>query len=380
MMNIAIRADSSTQMGTGHIMRCLTLANALKTKCSANVYFFCRNTVGNINKAILDAGHLLIEMLPPSNVDKGHLAHSSWLGSAQDEDAKEFLMLMGQPIAEATVVPKHFDFIVIDHYAIDCLWHKAVRRVTDNIVVIDDLGDRQHDCDYLIDQTFQCSTAKYKNKVPLHCQLQLGTDYAMLRPEFNVEARFGLNQHQLVDKRIAQLNANQEQRRLLIMFGGTDPDNLSLQTLKLLSAQSNRYYVDIILGSSAKHIEEVKDYCENHLQFTLHVAPKNIAQLMLNADLAIGAAGATSWERCALGLPSLLIVQARNQIEIAKALTRAGAVQSFEATELDTLLIERLAALTDSQLIQMINNCVSVCDGLGANRLVKRILLDNSSN
>lgn len=380
MLNIAIRADASTTIGTGHIMRCLTLANAIKEKHAAKIYFFCRQAEGNINQLILESGFDLITMATPDLSISGKLAHSAWLGATPEQDVEEFTNLATPILAKFEGLEKFdqvFDLVITDHYGIDAQWHQQIRNITRKVIVIDDLADRLHDCDYLLDQTFQCDKKRYQDKVPQHCQLLLGTKYALLRPEFNLANTLQYDHLAVVEKRTQRLSSIKDQRRLLIMFGGTDADNLTLQTLKLLTDSQNNQHIDIILGPSAKHIASVSRYCQSSEKLTLHIAPKNIAELMLNADFAIGAAGTTSWERCALGLPSFVVIQAKNQVEIARALSNTGAIESYQVDQLTFMVTQQLAQLTDDKLIKMSKACIKVCDGLGTNRLVSTIFAND---
>ncbi|REL34819.1 UDP-2,4-diacetamido-2,4,6-trideoxy-beta-L-altropyranose hydrolase [Thalassotalea euphylliae] len=388
MINIAIRADSSTVIGTGHIMRCLTLANAIKKTLRANIYFFCRQAEGNISQLVLDAGFDLVQMAAPTSRSNGastkksseKLAHSEWLGETQENDVKEFIalaknQLLNKKLSDCISVSSRFDFIITDHYGIDARWHQQVRNITRKIVVIDDIADRAHECDFLIDQTFLCPVSRYKKLTPAHSQTLLGTDYAMLRDEFNLVYSKGVSKQEIYTQRKERLHIQQGATRLLIMFGGTDPDNLTLQALTLLGKTSNFRLIDVIIGTSAKHIAQVMEFCQLHDEMTLHIAPSNISELMLSADIAIGAAGTTSWERCAVGLPTILIVQASNQNDIAAALTSENVCLSYQKNQLTHVVTELLPSIQThvSELESMINNSLKVCDGQGCQRIVDKV-------
>lgn len=377
MINIAVRADSSTTMGTGHIMRCLTLVNAICAKLNAKVYFFCRQTEGNINKVIEAAGHQVIVMAKVTTNSSYHLNHSHWLGATIEQDADEFLSLSHQLTTANTLSNNNtikFDYLIVDHYGIDIGWHQKIKTIVSKIIVIDDLADRHFDCDYIIDQTFNCLADKYQQLVPDYCEPLLGTKYAMLRPEFNIS---------LSPEEIIALRTNREIGKLLVMFGGTDPDNLTLKTLEKLAkikhSEKNIFQqVDIILGSSAKYKNNVQRFCQHHTEFNLHIAPANIAKLMLNADIAIGAAGTTSWERCALGLPSIVMILADNQRTIAKALNDAKCSLSFNISELESVLIKELPALMNNPntVTQMIKKSLAVSDALGCQRIISKVFFN----
>ena len=374
MLKIAVRVDSASFIGIGHVMRCLTLVNAITAEHPACVYFFCRDFAGNINQQVEAHGHQLVLMAKSNHDVTGTLAHSHWLGAHINEDVHEFKRLATNVLSNtsnSTSTPQHFDYLIVDHYGIDISWHQQARDITDKLIVIDDLADRVHDCDFIIDQTYNCLENKYDDLVPSHCKRLLGTKYAMLRPEFNPELEFGLSPSQLCQLRVEQFNSN-----LLVMFGGTDTDNLSQQTLVALEKQPTINRVDIIVGSSAVHKQQLSDYCALHSKFRLHIAPTNIAELMLNADIAIGAAGTTSWERCALALPSIVVIQADNQKDIAKSLADDKISMVYDKAELAQALKEGLSnLLAESELRQqMSKKSLMACDGLGSSRLVNVIL------
>lgn len=360
MLNIAFRADSSYLMGTGHIMRCLTLAHAIHKQAPASIYFFTRKAKGNINKLIVDSGFKLVEMQPPISVKGTMLAHSTWLGATQEKDAEEFLQLT------AKLAITCFDYLIIDHYGIDQIWQKKVNNHTKKTVVIDDLGDRIHQCDYLLDQTYNCPNNKYDSLVPEQCQLMLGTSFALLRDEF---------------QSATDISPSRTKNNILIMFGGTDPDNLTLKALQQLCIRNDLHKITIIIGSSAQHLESVINYV-NHQKynhntlFELHINPSNIAQLMRDSTLAIGAAGTTSWERCAAGLPSVVIIQAENQKQIALELTKLKVISSLEVKQIQSSLNQQVTTwLNDPVRYQMaIEQGNKICDGYGAFRVVRRIL------
>jgi len=355
MLNIAFRADSSYQIGIGHIMRCLTLALVIKKQHQVTISFFCRKTEGNINNLILAHGFKVMQMQAPKQSIHETLTHSSWLGATQQQDVCEFIKLSNK---------EYFDLIITDHYAIDQIWHKQIATQTKKIMVIDDLADRIHQCDYLLDQTFNCSPAKYNKLVPTNCIQMLGTKYALLRDEFQQQKK----------KQKTNNRAN-----LLVMFGGSDPDNLTLQALNQLVKRSDIDKITIILANSALHIDSVSQFLDkqkNTLNLDLKINPTNIAALMSQADLAIGAAGTTSWERCTIGLPAVVIIQAENQREIANELSNKQVISYIESFEIETLLNKQIDQWLNnpSRLKVSIVNGQEICDGYGAYRVSNRIL------
>ena len=168
-MRVVFRVDASLQMGTGHVMRCLTLANELQQQ-NHEIFFICRELTGNhillINFPVL--------VLPKNDNFQSDSLYLNWLGATQEQDAEQTIK----------VIPKNTNLLIVDSYAIDEIWHKQLRPYTKKIMVIDDLSDRQFDCDVLLNQNLGIQTKDYKNQVPNDCELLLSCDYALLRPEF----------------------------------------------------------------------------------------------------------------------------------------------------------------------------------------------------
>jgi UDP-2,4-diacetamido-2,4,6-trideoxy-beta-L-altropyranose hydrolase len=312
---------------------------------------------------ILGRGHKL-SLLPATNLISQQSGQSNPYELDVDwkQDAKE-------TIQKSEHLP--VEWIITDHYGIDHQWHKYIRPYTKRIMVIDDLANRQLDCDLLLDQTFGREEEAYRSKVPDHCQLLVGSDYTLLRPEFEKLRPKAL------DKR-ADYNGI---KRLLISMGATDPDNVTERVLQSLAqiAWETKPLVDVILSKHAPHLIMIEELAKRHpLKITLHTEVTNMAEFILMADLAIGAAGATSWERCCLGLPTLATQNAGNQSEIIKQLAKSKALISLgECQDLKPLVIaEHIERLTSSknQYQEMVQAGINVCDGEGVKRVVDKML------
>jgi UDP-2,4-diacetamido-2,4,6-trideoxy-beta-L-altropyranose hydrolase len=355
MKNIAIRTDASHQIGIGHVMRCLTLANELRKQNNATVFFVTRKAEGNAEEKIKDAGFEYVELDTGVDAPISYLNHGNWLRAPQLSDAEEFKSALNRRGVF------YVDLVIVDHYGIDYLWHKQIKNFTKKIFVIDDLGDRLHDCDYLLDQTYSCKADKYKNLVSSECNQYLGTLYALLRPEFE-----GLQPVKV------------DENSLLVMFGGTDPDNLTLKVLNVIENMSYLDKINVVLSGSAKNLVEVSTYCQSRDLISLHISPNNIAKLMAESKLAIGAAGTTSWERCVAGLPTVAVIQAFNQREIASSLQKAGVISYIEANNIDDQLKDKVSEwlIALSKDNDYMEKCLDVCDGYGTNRVVSGILND----
>ncbi|RME63691.1 MAG: UDP-2,4-diacetamido-2,4,6-trideoxy-beta-L-altropyranose hydrolase, partial [Alphaproteobacteria bacterium] len=170
-MRAAFRVDASRAIGTGHVGRCLTLAAALRD-AGGDALFLCRAHDGHLNAKIEEAGFPVLS-LPKRNDTDDDLAHSHWLGATQADDAKASI---------AALAGHRIDWLVVDHYGLDARWESALRRHAHRILAIDDLADRSHDCDLLLDQNFFLDAAsRYDGLLPDHCRPLLGPRYAVLR-------------------------------------------------------------------------------------------------------------------------------------------------------------------------------------------------------
>lgn len=368
MMNVVFRVDASVQIGSGHLMRCLTLADSLMQH-GATVTFVARHMTAALATQINALGAKLIQLQPtqtdltlnspslhamPEEVQD--LKHCHWLGVGQLQDAQDTLSaLMNQPV----------DWLIVDHYALDFRWQQQLRKIAAKILVIDDLADRIHDCDVLLDQNQYLNAAhRYKDKLPTHCVRLLGARYAILRQEF-VSAR----QHTQV--------RTGDVKRLLMFFGGMDADNYTGRLLAILpDFLPPSIAVDVVIGAQHPDRFNIEKLCEK-AGYSCHVQTQHMAQLMLNADLAVGAGGSANWERCCLGLPSLAFAIADNQRELTPDAALQGLLES-------PMVDWQQPATVAAAINMMINNSLlrerisqqgfNLVDGNGTQRVVSRLL------
>lgn len=330
------RVDSSIQIGLGHLMRCVALADELKRE-GCTVTFLCRALEGNLIESV---EHKVIVLEKNDDFQSDDL-YLNWLGATQGQDAKQTIKVM----------PKMTDLLVVDSYALGQYWHQKLRAHTKKILVIDDLADRQFDCDILLNQNLGVEEKVYEGRVPRDCKLLLGCNYALLRPEFS-ETR---------TKALEKRRYNTGIENILVSLGGCDIDNVTYDILQQLD---NKFNIVVVLGKTSPNIKMIKAYAKNK-NIEVIVDANNMSELMLNADIAIGAGGSTSWERCCLGLPTLLYVLADNQRDAAERLEALGAAIIINNLKTDLqLIIEN----SDYQNI-MSNNAKSICDGLGCKRV-----------
>ncbi|MGX4730664.1 UDP-2,4-diacetamido-2,4,6-trideoxy-beta-L-altropyranose hydrolase [Pseudomonas corrugata] len=358
-MKIVFRVDASLQMGTGHVMRCLTLADALNVR-GAECHFICREHPGNLVGFIRSKGYG-VSVLPVSAFRSESesvsaeplLAHAYWLGGSWQQDAEACAAILAETQAE---------WLIVDHYALDSRWESALKPHYCKLMVIDDLADRSHICDLLLDQTYSRASAEYLPWVPEDCILLCGSRYALLRPEFAQLRSYSL-----------QRRANPHLRQLLITMGGVDNNNATGKVLEAL--KSCPLPVDcriiVVMGATAPWLSEVQ-LCAEQLPWAIEVKVNvsDMAQLMADSDFAIGAAGATSWERCCLGLPTIMLVLADNQRTIAQSLDAAGAAFLSDLSILSARQLIAFQQIQPAALSTMSALAASITDGLGVLQVI----------
>jgi UDP-2,4-diacetamido-2,4,6-trideoxy-beta-L-altropyranose hydrolase len=316
-MRVAFRVDASLLIGSGHLMRCMSLADALKAQ-GAQCHFISRAHPGHLLELIrqrgfaitvLPAGLSISPTVPKAESDSSKdPAHASWLACDWQADAQQVCVTLDK------LKP---DWLVVDHYALDQRWEITLRPHYQKLLVIDDLADRPHQCNLLLDQNLGRQPQDYANLVSAPCKVLVGPQYALLRPEFSALRAYSL-----------QRREQPVLKQLLITMGGVDQSNATSQVLQSLKGcrlpQDCR--ISVVMGPQAPWLSKVRAQAKDMPWPTkVLVNISDMAQRMADSDLAIGAAGSTSWERCCLGLPTLLVVLADNQRIGAQALQKAQA-------------------------------------------------------
>lgn len=362
-MHFAFRTDASLNIGTGHVMRCLTLADALHER-GAKSTFICRPHAGHLLELIQQRGHITKAL---ASADDAFAApadpfHAKWLGTDWASDAEQTQQALGNQAV---------DWLVVDHYALDRRWEQAMRPFTRRIMVIDDLADRQHECNLLLDQNLGRQAKDYEGLSCGQTQMLIGPAYALLRPEFA-----DWREHSLKRRVQPQL------KNLLITVGGVDQANASGQLLDALT--SCELPVDlkitVVMGSTAPWLAQVQAKaaampCPTQVLSGV----SNMAQLMSESDLCIGAAGGSAWERCCLGLPTLVLIFAANQQAGAMALQAHGA--AWLAADANQLVKQLTALLSpekaDAILSEISQAAAKLTAGDGAMQVLEKLLADH---
>lgn len=333
-------------------MRCLTLAEALRSR-GAICHFVSRRNPGNLIELIEQRGFVVYPL--PSAPEPFDLFAVNWR-----TDASETSKVLAGLDA---------DWLVVDHYGLSAEWEEQRALPSCRRFVIDDLSNRDHVADILLNQNLGADAKAYTGRVPENCLILAGARYALLRPEFQMlrDAKQAIGEDQ-----------EQPERNLLISFGGSDPPNATGWVLGQIAAQPlpDNWKVTVVMGSGALALEGVKEKAASIgplvklIENTL-----NMAELMQASDLALGAGGATSWERCCLGLPTILVVLAENQQPAADALSSVGASLNIRLGD-DAALGMALGALTgdSARRATMSRAARAVCDGGGVARVVEAML------
>ena len=332
---VVIRTDASLKIGAGHVMRCLTLANNLAEfgwQCSFAVGSEAPNVVPTLGKS----QHQVTVIRHDSDL------RAKW--------------------------PSGCDLLIVDHYGLDWRFEKNCSDWAKSIFVIDDLANRQHSCNFLLDQTPGRRVADYSHLVPNGCRMLLGPDYALLRPQFFLSRIENLNR----DYR------SQKKFQISIGLGATDPNNVSEKVLRALRRIKNKIRIDIALSARAPHINSIKSFLSSmEMEVELHQDKDDMASFFSCSDLAIGAGGSTTWERCCVGLPSIVLITAENQDYVARQLEQYAAAMVLGHAD-DVSEREICDAVEDmirnpEKLTEMSQNSYIICDGLGSHRVTQEI-------
>ncbi|UFJ42528.1 UDP-2,4-diacetamido-2,4,6-trideoxy-beta-L-altropyranose hydrolase [Brevibacillus humidisoli] len=335
-MNVFFRVDASISIGTGHVMRCLSLAEELRAR-GASISFLCRKLTGDLCGQIEQKG------FPVYRISDG------------DSDVERSIAVLQR---ESAVV----DWLIVDHYGLDAKWERRVRPYVKKLLVIDDLANRPHDCDLLLDQNiYEQMESRYDQRVPPHCIKLLGPRFALLRTEFR-EVR-------------KQMRQRHELHRIFIFFGGSDPTNETRKALEAIQAwHGKRLAVDVVVGGINPHKEQIRHFCASLPHAQYHCQIPHIAALMARADLAICAGGTVTWERFCLGLPAIVIAVAENQMALAQNTHQLG-IDCYLGRSADVtperiqLELSNLAE-NSSRLMQAGRRAIALVDGYGVSRVI----------
>jgi UDP-2,4-diacetamido-2,4,6-trideoxy-beta-L-altropyranose hydrolase len=332
----------------------MTLASGLAGH-GAQCCFICRKISDSLAALLANAGFEL-RRLQAGTSELSSISdaiNDKWLVVSQAEDARQTILAFEG---------EQCDWLIVDHYALDFNWESKLRASASHILTIDDLADRRHDCDILLDQNLYSNPrSRYYEKVPNGCRLLLGPRYALLREQF-------LRARQRVCARSGAV------RKVMVFYGGVDLTNRTGFAIEELSqVDISGAEVDVVIGADHPNRTEIETTCGVR-GFALHVQTNRMADLMAAADLGIGAGGSATWERCCLGLPTVVSAVASNQEKLVRDCALAGVLYPVD---LDGVQCRRLAthlkAFIDNPLLREAISLrgMEVVDGNGTRRVMR---------
>jgi UDP-2,4-diacetamido-2,4,6-trideoxy-beta-L-altropyranose hydrolase len=355
-VNVVFRVDASYRIGSGHVSRCLSLAKVLADH-GVQSSFVCRHVTDALAARIRSRAHELIRLpTAPGNANAKAEIYADRHESAQGEDAQQ---------TKEALRGRHCDWIIVDHYSLDFRWEMALREIAARVMVIDDLADRRHDCDLLLDQNYYSDlNSRYEDLLNSKADRLLGPRYALLDPQF------------------ALLRANAvaaQEARLFVSVGASDPFRICMKTIDSLQRFAPRSLAaEVVAGSDSAAADDARMSAIGLHNVTVHGYIDDIAAVMSRCTLAVGAGGSSTWERCAIGVPSLVVITADNQRQMAVDLAQTGVIVVLgEGKDVSTETI--YAALADlrgdaARRSRMRRDGMNLVDGEGTYRVTKRIL------
>ena len=361
-ISVAFRVDASLEIGSGHVIRCLTLADGLRLR-GAECYFITRPFPGHLTDFIRQRGHAVLELpvLDTLETNTINAGYAGWLGTDWRTDAAQTVQVLA---------PHNMDWLVVDHYALDMNWESAVSGKCKNVLVIDDLANRRHQCQILLDQNLGSLASDYAELLPTYCDKLIGPKFALLRPEFSSWRNFSITRR-----------LNPQFHNLLIALGGVDKDNVTGMVLNTLAKCQlpPDLNITIIMGQNAPWLEQIQKHASQMDWPTrVLVGVSNMAEIMSESDIAIGAAGGSAWERCALGLPSIVVVLADNQKKGAASLANRGAILGLLQIEEIEGQMAALLRREPALVAECGRIASSIVDGFGVDRVCEKMMFENA--
>lgn len=336
-MNILFRTDASLKLGLGHVIRCLSIAKFLRAS-GANCYFTCIQLPGNCIDLIASSGFKVLEAANPAN----------W---SEEEDAQLTIKLLKST---------KFEWVIVDHYWLGVSWEHSIKEHVDQLMVVDDLKGRVHDCDLFLDQNLDRSRHDYQFINP-DTRVLLGPKYALLDRQY-LEARA-----------VKTKTPRKSGRNIIISLGGSDPNNLTGNLLEQMSFLNlpEESKIFVVLGKNYQHSNEIKKLSgEFSVDIKCFFNTAHMSQLLLMSDIAVGCAGSSSWERCCLGVPTIMLIDSQNQAAIARSLQSRGVGEISELESISSTLENLLAPCSSRKLQMMGKRALEITDGKGAIRVV----------
>ena len=352
-MTFGIRVDSSARIGTGHLVRCLTLAKKLKAR-GQEAIFLCQPLEGDVASLVTKAG---FEVLSVATKQSGQTTPES-------RDAFESLRL---------IRTRSINRVILDHYDLSQGWEEQIGQQVDDVFVIDDLTHRQHQCDLLLNQ----------NLVPPNDESYLhskhGAEHALVGP------KYALLQDDYALLRSNRSLGRSRVERISVFMGGSDPDNATELVLRSLADMDLKgIAIDVVVGAANRHRTQLLTTFGSNPSITFHSDLSSLASLINESDLSLGAGGTTNWERMCLGVPSIVIDIAENQREICIELARIGLIEHIGSaySVSPTQIQNAVEKLCSNQALrnEFARKGQVTVDGFGASRVVEALMPSEQSS
>lgn len=373
-MLIGIRVDASLKMGTGHTYRMLTLAQQLSEN-GHKVFFVVRRLSGHLIDLVARYFPVVELEQPPliSRCDSGekmslsnHCPHASWLEVSYENEIEQTQAAVNAELIKYGA--DKLDWLIVDNYAIEKTWQQALKPYSKRIFQVDDLADREHDVEALLDQNYYLKgELRYDGLLPSSAKRLCGPDFALLREEFFTVRQSLLDYTQrLADKHV------------VLFFGGIDIVNETSKALSGLLMVDSADHFDVIIGINNPHREQIESLCQkNSERVTLHLQVSNMMDFFAHSYLYVGAVGATTWERCVMALPGIVCSVADNQTQVAQDLNQinghfylglSGELVAEDYRDAYQGLLNNKELLTEQS-----KTCAALVDGLGCRRVVEQL-------
>lgn len=346
MKKVVIRADSSLAIGSGHIVRCISLAKELRN-LGWEVHFLTILYKGNFNYLIEKQNFQLKEFLINKN-------------DSQDRELND------ARISKNYINKINPDLIVLDNYSLGKVWEKYIKSDTYTLAVIDDFIDRKHICDFLINQNFFDNEKKIEKKF-LRNSIQplIGPKFSLIDSSYR-------------DEKKALKKKSNSVKTILLFFGGVDPDNVTSKVLRALKDKNfDQYHFELVIGAENPNKNEILEIFKEKQNLTIHHQLKSMAEVIARSDIAICSGGSNTWERACLGLPSLVITLAKNQVSYSKKLNELGYIEwlgDFRDIDEKVIRTKVLSFIKNSKKRLMMSKLsMGIVDGYGSKRVIETI-------
>ncbi len=340
--NLVFRADSGDTVGWGHTIRCFALAKKFQEK-NFKISFIVKKYPNHISN-----------FLEKQGFDIFYLNNKQYYWKSDAKQTQKIIQKIGD-----------VDFLIVDNYRLKIKWEKFLKPHVKKLIVIDDMTLRNHECDLLLDQNYYENIEKlYSKLIPKECRLLIGPKFALIRDEF-------------YQKRKKRKKRDGEINRILVSFGGSNYIDDIIKTMNgIKGLKNNKIKVDLLIPNLNKDDMKIQKLFSKFVNITIHHKNFNMSELMNQADLSIGAGGSSTWERCCLGLPSIVSIFAKNQLQLTEEMAKYGFVinlgMSKKISSQD--YTDAIKNLNKFILFQMSKNGLKLVDGKGTLRVAKEML------